>query len=123
MTTHQQKTDGRMPLVRRTCLAIWGLLIIASCTNDLFETGNPLAPSAVMFVTPETSTIAAATTLTLTITGGVTPYQITDDVAASGTITGTGPTFTFSAGVAGTTYTVTVVDAEGTTDTAVVNVV
>lgn len=113
-----------MPLVRRMCLAIWGALIIASCTNDLFESGNPLAPSAVMFVTPENSTIAAATTLALTITGGVTPYQITDDVAGSGTLTATGQqTFTFSAGVAGTTYTITVVDAEGTTDTAVVDVV
>jgi len=96
-------------------------LIITACTNDLFESGNPLAPSSVMRISPTTITINEQTTQQFTITGGVSPFIYSVDDPAVGAIDTSG-LFTAANVAADATATVTVVDSEGTVVTASVNV-
>jgi len=102
-------------------MVLCGILIVTACTNDLFESGNPLAPSTVMRITPTSTTINEQTTQQFTIIGGVSPFNYTVDDPASGSIDTAG-LFTAANIAADATVTVTVVDAEGTVVTAAVNV-
>ncbi|PIR00161.1 MAG: hypothetical protein COV66_08700 [Nitrospinae bacterium CG11_big_fil_rev_8_21_14_0_20_45_15] len=108
-------------LLRKLGMVLCGILIVTACTNDLFESGNPLAPSTVMRITPTSTTINEQTTQQFTIIGGVSPFNYTVDDPASGSIDTAG-LFTAANIAADATVTVTVVDAEGTVVTAAVNV-
>jgi hypothetical protein len=108
-------------LLRKLGMVLSGILIVTACTNDLFESGNPLAPSTVMRITPTTTTINEQTTQQFTIIGGVSPFSYTVDDPAIGSIDTSG-LFTAANIAADSTATVTVVDAEGTVVTATVNV-
>ncbi len=108
-------------LLRKLGVALCGILIIAACTNDLFESGNPLAPSSIMRVTPTAITLNEQTTQQFTVIGGVSPFIYSVDDPAAGSIDTAG-LFTAANVAADATATVTIVDSEGTVVTAAVNV-